>query len=216
MVPLERCPNFKPGQFLHLAIDNYNPGFHWPESRVFSIASSPSRPDEIKITFSVKGEYTSRMFNEIKTKDVVWLKFPYGSFTFDKHKNLIFVAGGTGITPFLSYLENAIDTNIDNNIRMFYGVRKSEYLIFDSLLQECKKSLENFDYELFIEQGDKSLKNKPKVNIGILDINKIIKSANSSETAFYLAGPQEMIVSFQRTMVSNGISQDRIFVDEWE
>ena len=41
MKPLKPCPNFKPGQFLHLAIDEYDPSFHWPESRVFSIANSP-------------------------------------------------------------------------------------------------------------------------------------------------------------------------------
>ena len=48
------------------------------------------------------------------------------------------------------------------------------------------------------------------------DINKIIKSANNLETAFFLAGPQQMIVSFQKTMESNGISKDRIIIDEWE
>jgi len=156
------------------------------------------------------------MYNEIEINDIVWLKFPYGSFTFENHKDLIFIAGGTGITPFLSYLENAIDTNIDNDIRMFYGVREPEYLIFDNLLEECKKSLKNFDYELFVEHMDESLGNNPNINIGILDINKIIKSANNLETAFFLAGPQQMIVSFQETMESNGISKDRILIDEWE
>jgi len=41
--PSRRLPNFKPGQFLHLALDPYDPtvGF-WPESRVFSIAATPS------------------------------------------------------------------------------------------------------------------------------------------------------------------------------
>ena len=34
-------PRFTPGQFLHLALDDYEPGGFWPESRVFSIASSP-------------------------------------------------------------------------------------------------------------------------------------------------------------------------------
>ena len=32
---------FKPGQFLHLALDAFEPGGFWPESRVFSIASAP-------------------------------------------------------------------------------------------------------------------------------------------------------------------------------
>ena len=35
-------PRFNPGQFLHLALDPYEPGGFWPESRVFSIASPPA------------------------------------------------------------------------------------------------------------------------------------------------------------------------------
>ena len=39
--PSRRLPHFKPGQFLHLALDSYDPtGGYWPESRVFSIASA--------------------------------------------------------------------------------------------------------------------------------------------------------------------------------
>jgi ferredoxin-NADP reductase len=39
--PSSAVPRFKPGQFLHLALDPYDGSGFWPESRVFSIASSP-------------------------------------------------------------------------------------------------------------------------------------------------------------------------------
>ena len=81
MQPLKPCPNFKPGQFLHLAMDEYDPSFHWPESRAFSIANSPTRCGKLKITFSVKGNFTKRMYGEIKTGDILFLKLPYGSFS---------------------------------------------------------------------------------------------------------------------------------------
>ena len=136
MLPLTRCPNFKPGQFLHLAIDQYDPSFQWPESRVFSIASSPEQFAEITITFSVKGKFTRRMFDEVQNGDLVWLKFPYGSFLFtDYEADIILIAGGTGITPFVSFLKHSINNKLDTNISLYYGVRSPEYLIFDSLLK---------------------------------------------------------------------------------
>ena len=216
MAPLEKCPSFKPGQFLHLAIDNYDPGFHWPESRVFSVASSPTRLETIRITFSVKGKYTKRMFTEVEEGDIVWLKLPYGSFTFTKHKSLIFVAGGTGITPFLSFLEHAIDNDIDNDIRLYYGVRKPEYLIFGSLLEQCKKSLKNFSQQIFIENSLEAETNL-RVHKGVLDINLIINSTKDiKEGVYFLAGPRPMIESFKKTLKSKGIEDDRIFIDSWE
>ena len=39
----KRLPTFKPGQFLHLTLEPYDPSAEWPESRVFSIASAPAR-----------------------------------------------------------------------------------------------------------------------------------------------------------------------------
>ena len=42
---IDAGPAFKPGQFLHLAIDPYDGAGFWPESRVFSIASSPGDRD---------------------------------------------------------------------------------------------------------------------------------------------------------------------------
>jgi len=78
--PLKKVPRFKPGQFLHLALDEYDPSSPWPESRVFSIASSSTRRENIEITVSVKGKFTRRIYNEIKSDSIVWLKMPYGDF----------------------------------------------------------------------------------------------------------------------------------------
>ena len=137
MVPQQYCPNFKPGQFLHLAIDEYDPSFHWPESRVFSIANSPTRRDKLRITFTVKGQFTRRMYEEVNEGDILWLKMPYGSFSFSNvGKKNILIAGGTGITPFVSFLEYVIDNHIDTNIMLYYGIKSPEYLIFDSLLHK--------------------------------------------------------------------------------
>ena len=137
--PQSTIPKFKAGQFLHLAIDDYDPmGGFWPESRVFSIASAPGSL-EIGIVYSVKGHYTARMERELFVGREVWLKLPYGSFIIDNivHENqdVVLVAGGTGISPFLSYLE--MRSNSDtlftssnfNKIILYYGVREYELLV---------------------------------------------------------------------------------------
>ena len=39
LTPSSPVPSFRPGQFLHLTVDEYDPSGFWPESRVFSVAS---------------------------------------------------------------------------------------------------------------------------------------------------------------------------------
>ena len=217
MLPLSRCPTFKPGQFLHLAIDQYDPSFQWPESRVFSIASSPGQFTEITITFSVKGKFTRRMFDEVKNGDLVWLKFPYGSFLFiDDKADIILIAGGTGITPFVSFLKHSIKNKLDTNISLYYGVRSPEYLIFDSLLQECQKKLKNYKHHIFFE-ADSEKNEFDVVSNGRLSIETIlIDTVGNDNAIYYLSGPQKMILNFKKQLLKSGLSENKIIIDEWE
>ena len=102
--PDSPSPRFRGGQFLHLALDPYTPGDFWPESRVFSIASAPGDRNLLRITYAVKGQFTSRMEAELCPGREVWIKLPYGEFTVNPESNACLLAGGTGITAFTAFL----------------------------------------------------------------------------------------------------------------
>src|ERR1700687_230805 len=78
--PQHLVPRFRPGQFLHLALDPYDPSGFWPESRVFSIASPPAQRDAIPITYAVHGRVTARMESDLVEGRHVWIQLPYGAF----------------------------------------------------------------------------------------------------------------------------------------
>ena len=105
--PSMPVPQFRPGQFLHLALDPYEPGGFWPESRVFSIASSPAERDRLAITYAVKGAFTTRMERELAAGGRAWVKLPYGEFVVDPARDAVLFAGGTGITAFTAFLADA-------------------------------------------------------------------------------------------------------------
>lgn len=102
LLPERPLPRFKAGQFLHLALDDYNPSCFWPESRVFSIASSPTQRYYLRISYSVKGSFTTRMENDLHEGMLVWVKLPYGDFVIRDNGDVVLLAGGTGITAFIS------------------------------------------------------------------------------------------------------------------
>jgi ferredoxin-NADP reductase len=217
MQPARRCPVFKPGQFLHLALDPYDPSANWPDSRVFSIASSPTRREAVRIIFSVKGKFTRRMFDEIKEGDEVYIKLPYGSFTFSEDdRGLVLVAGGTGITPFLSYLEYAIDREVKRDIVLYHGIRDPEHLVCGPLLSQCQKMLSNFRCYCYLENGA-DLASIAVAGKGLIPLEEILSQRERMPDAlYYLAGPLDMVTSFKGAMVSGGVSQNHVLVDEWE
>lgn len=211
-LPEGRIPSFRPGQFLHLAIDPYDPSQNWPESRVFSIANAPDT-DQIKIVISVKGKFTALMAAELMLGSKVWLKFPYGNFTFDHSgKTLVLIAGGTGISPYISFLEYCLAKKDSPTITLYYGVREERFVIFGPTLLKCKELFPQFQYTVFCEG---TIQNPLKcIKGGLIDIDQILRE-NPLDSDFYISGPPLMIEYIKGTFLEHKILPERIFIDEW-
>jgi len=201
---LEKPFKYLPGQFLHLALDSYDPSSAWPESRCFSIQSNGNE-EIIKLTFSVKGKFTKRMSEELKNGKEVWLKLPYGELFTKEHdkNNCVFIAGGTGITPFFSLFTSDQFTDYINPI-LYFGLKNKSYNIYNDELEKSLSKNNNFIIKLLHQDKD-----------GIIDIQKILNDYNIDKT-FFISGPPVMIKNFKNYLLGNGVSSDRIKTDDWE
>ncbi|MFA6335713.1 MAG: FAD-dependent oxidoreductase [Bacteroidales bacterium] len=200
---LERLYKYDPGQFLHIAIDTDYDGIgQWPESRCFSMKSNPN-DITIKITYAVKGKFTKLMEDQLKVGSKVWLKLPYGDlFTQDHSKeSTVFIAGGTGITPYLSLFNNEL-FNEYINPRIYLGFRSKGYNIYvDELNDVCNLSKSVF---VFYQDTD-----------GVIDIDLIFKE-NGLDANYFISGPPVMIKNFKCFLLDQGVSADNILTDDWE
>jgi len=224
MAPEGRVPRFKPGQFLHLTVDGYDPGSgYWPESRAFSIASSPGL-DTLLIVYSVKGSYTRKMEKSLEPGREVWLKLPYGNFTIEKNiqsgQDIVLVAGGTGITPFISYLDALVTTCTHvGSIYLYYGVRLNSLMLFSPLLARCIEGISTFRANIFIENEapDKLMLPIARKAQGRLCVDAIYEEAHElNNPIYFLSGPQPMINSFRNHLAEKRVALTNIKIDEWE
>lgn len=218
LLPQIKGIRFKAGQFLHLAIEPYDPSFSWPESRVFSIANSPLQTDYIDILVSRVGKYTTKMFQTLDIGDEVWIKLPYGVFNFNDSLKYptVLIAGGTGISPFISFIQYAIDIELNTAIHLNYGVRNINLLIIEDLLKKAKQKLMKFTSRIHVED----LKNGESELIlqsGQLPVKEIVQeSLKLDNPIFYLSGPPAMIVAFDNELNNCGVPQGNIKYDHWE
>jgi ferredoxin-NADP reductase len=203
---LDKPFKYDPGQFLHLALDEYDPAGQWPESRCFSIQSPPGE-ECIKITFAVKGQFTSQMQHELKPGKIVSLKLPYGDLFSQPHNkiNTVFIAGGTGITPFLSLFNHkSFEEYINPHI--YLGFRSISYNIYKKELNFVKlrqSFAEVCDLKIYYEDLD-----------GVIDINKIF-NANGIRCDYFISGPPLMIRSFKKHLTDNNVLEKQVKTDDW-
>jgi ferredoxin-NADP reductase len=189
---------YNPGQFLHLALDpDYDGSGQWPESRCFSMQSNPEE-ENIRITYTVKGDFTKKMEQTLCIGSEVWLKLPFGDLFSQEHnkKQTVFIAGGTGITPFLSlFTHSSFKEYIEPNI--YIGFRSPEYNIY----KEELSSINRENLKIFYENHN-----------GLINFSEILlKHGDRSE--YFISGPNEMISFFKKQM--KGIPECKIKTDLW-
>jgi len=219
LAPARRVPMFAPGQFLHLALDPFEPGSHWPESRVYSIASSPTDRDRLRITVSRQGAFTSRMFDELQLGSEVWLKLPYGSFcpNADLPGRMVMLAGGSGITPFMSFIEWAADNHAAAAIDLHYGARSGSLLIYRHIIEGCAaKGLRDLRVRYYVEQLESGDPADDSLVVGRLSPEEAWNQLEAPQTArFYLSGPKSMIDAFRKRLVQLGANESAVLSDDW-
>lgn len=200
---LERPYKYAPGQFLHIAIDEEYDGIgQWPESRCFSMQSDPAE-EVIRITYAVKGNFTQEMEKTLKVGKEVWLKLPFGELFTQPHNktNTVFIAGGTGITPFLSLYTHETFRDYQNP-KIYLGYKNEDYYIYQKEFAAIKN--DNAQITIFYENKD-----------GVIDIVKIHEQ-NGNESNYFISGPPTMIKIFKNKLIELGVPTENVLTDDWE
>jgi ferredoxin-NADP reductase len=218
--PERLVPRFQPGQFLHLALDPYDPSGFWPESRVFSIASPPAQRDAIRITYAVHGRFTARMESDLVEGRHVWVKLPYGDFVVDASADVVLFAGGTGITAFTAFLEG-LTPACRQSVTLAYGARTARLLIYRDIVERCAQRLPSLEVCYFAEHDGETdppaLEGQLRPNPGRLSVAAVWpRLRRPLEATYYISGPPPMLRTIGGDLSARNISPEAIHVDAWE
>src|SRR5712692_1601326 len=137
--------DFKPGQSADVTLPNPPETDSEGNTRTFSIASSPF---ENQLMFATRMRATAfkRSLKKVPLGTEVKIDSAMGSFTLHKNsaKPAVFLAGGIGITPFLSIVRQADHDRLLHKLYLFYSNRRPEDAPFLEALQMLEKSNPNF------------------------------------------------------------------------
>jgi predicted ferric reductase len=199
---------YEPGQFMILQLVRDG---KVSEPHPFTISSSPSR-ERLSVTVKSSGDFTSTI-GDTKISDTAYVDAPYGVFTFFGHDSghFVFIAGGIGITPFISALRYMYDTKMKRDITLIFGNKTEKDIVFRGELEKMATEMAGLKVvHVMSEQDDWS---GEKGNIGAELLERHVDNLQDSQ--FFLCGPFQMIVAVEKTLRGLGVPKKRIHYERF-
>jgi ferredoxin--NADP+ reductase len=224
-------PDFRAGQFVTLGLQV--PGDDKITYRAYSIASPPEekRYFELYIKLArepVMGKFTSEFFN-LKVGDTVYWRKPAGVFTLEDkradgspdNRQLVLVASGTGLAPFVSYALHLKNTGSKRKIVLLHGARNAQELGYMGIFESMEKLDSNFVYMPTVSRPGDELSRGWQGNVGRVEsllarnssesaLEKVLREKVTPENSFfYICGYQGTIDSVVATLSPQGFVTNR-------
>ena len=206
-IGIEQKFDYKPGQYVIVELDIEDS----ENTRSLSIASSPT---EDFLLFSTKISQTlfKQKFNNLQVGDKVKLKGPMGIFVLKEDaKEIMFLGGGIGITPFRDMIKYACDKRLPIKLTLLYSNRTPNDIVYKdewSLFEQQNPNLKvvNTITDDPNWQGRKGRINESLVKEFCSDLNN---------TIFYICGPPGMVTGLSDLLKTMNISQSNIKIERF-
>ena len=176
------------------------------EPHPFTISSAPHE-DVLRVTIKATGDFTRHLYNNLKPGTDAIIEGAHGMFDYKTGgSKQIWLAGGIGVTPFLSFIRDLKDDQLERDVEFYYTVRHQEEAVF-------------------VEEIEEALKKQPRMKAhirfssvhGSLSMDHIIENSGGSvsDRSVYMCGPLPMVQAFATKFAEAGVPENNIHFEEF-
>lgn len=209
-VPEQLADDFKfvPGQYLTFRRNDGEVEIR----RSYSICAAPSDCElRVAIKKVEQGKFSTFANEQLQVGDELEVMPPMGNFSRrkeePKHKHILAIAAGSGITPVMSIMKDALEQDKDNRFTLVYGNKGRNTIIFREQIEALKNkymnrlsvyhvlSRETMDVPLF--NGRITAEKCGQLCNSLIDINSVDEA--------FICGPEQMILSVRQQLIDMGM-----------
>jgi predicted ferric reductase len=205
-----RGMRFLPGQFAWIKLA----GSPWTlEEHPFSFSSSAERPDRLEFGIKELGDFTSGI-GDIEPGTRAYLDGPHGAFSIDRTPAVgyVFIAGGVGITPIMSFLHTMADRRDPRPVQLIYAAKSQAEATY---AEEIERLREQLDLEVVyvLEDPDDGWEGET----GFVDAAMLDRQLPRErvQRAYFICGPPPMMDAVHAALVEHGVEEARIEMERF-
>ncbi len=207
---------FKPGQAIDVVLPEPPAGDAQSASHTFSIVSAPFE-NELAVATRMRDSAFKRALGALPVGEGIVIDGPSGSLTLhnDRARAAVFIAGGIGITPFMSMVRQAAHDRLAQRLVLLYSNRRPQDAAFLAELQGLEQRYASFSLlatMTALGDNDRSWDRQSGPIDGPL-IEKAV--AGLPAPIYYVAGPPGLVEAMRETLNGAGVDDDDIRSEEF-
>lgn len=205
---------FKAGQAVVLELVDPPPE-DGQKRRTFSLVSAPFERT-LAIATRMRDTAFKRALRTLPDGATLKLTGPIGQFALaDAARPAVFIAGGIGITPFMSILRQAARDRSPQALRLLYSNRRPEDSAFLGELEALER--QNGDFRMVATMTAMSQSAREwDGETGLINADLIKRAVGGlAAPLFYVVGPPAMVLAMQETLRAAGVAEDDILTEEF-
>ena len=197
--------SFLPGQYVNVLV----PGTE--ARRSYSFSSPPSAETQSFLVRDIPHGLMSTFLREAQPGAPLEFVGPSGSFYLrEVRRPLLFLAGGTGLAPFLSMLGKLAETGCTQPIHLVYGVTNDEDLVGDDRLEEFAARIPGFGFATCVAAEGSAHPRK-----GYVMTHVEPSHLNGGEVDVYLCGPPPMVDAVRAWLGEHGVTPANFYYEKF-
>lgn len=207
--------SYTPGQYVQLLTPVYEKSSE-EVYRAYSVASDPAPKNIIDLIIRLVpgGICTTYCFEYLKVGDEVKMNGPYGEFRLtDNDAEMVWVAGGSGMAPFVSILHEMKNSNNHRKATYYFGANKVEELFLTEQMRQFEKDLPNFKFVPVVAKPGEGENWDGETGLVTQAVERNIKNAGDCEG--YLCGSPGMIDAAIEALKKLGMNENKIYYDKF-
>lgn len=201
--PVKKTLACQPGQFVFVSFPDIKKGEEHPFSVAYIL------PDgRLAIIAKILGDYTAKL-SSLALGSLAKLDGPYGNFgdRANKNSHQVWIAGGIGITPFISMAKSYVSCPSEaSQVNIFYVVSSGDDLAEADDLKAMEATCPNFKLTTYISKQE-----------GRFDIAKLSSFVRDFRTCdFFICGPAGMVEYFVTALRKENVPKSRINIEAFK
>lgn len=201
---------FLPGQFAWIKLA----GSPWTmEEHPFSFSSSAERPDRLEFGIRALGDFSGDI-GRVPAGTRAYLDGPHGAFSIDRYPAVgyVFLAGGVGITPIMSFLRTMADRGDPRPVQLFYAEKERDTVAYAEELARLKERLDLEVVYVLEEPAEDWEGEEGFITAELLE--RRLPEERVQRT-YFVCGPPPMMDAVHAALLEQGVEEARIQMERF-